>query len=84
MKEYCMSNDPYHMNWVAGSKEWGTVRCPEGIAYKVESTRKGDVVRERYTFTNTSKRDVFLSLTDIAIYTPFQDDYPDAATCITN
>lgn len=37
---------------------------------------------ERYTFTNNSKRDVFTSLTDIGIYTPFNDDYVDAQTCL--
>lgn len=37
---------------------------------------------ERYTFTNTSSE--ALSLTDIGIYTPFNDNYPNAKTCINN
>lgn len=39
----------------------------------------GDLI-ERYTLTNTGKVEV--SLYDIGIYTPFNDNYPDADQCI--
>nr|WP_321377384.1 DUF5695 domain-containing protein [uncultured Bacteroides sp.] len=38
----------------------------------------GDLL-EKYTFTNTGKKKV--TLTDIEINTPFNDNYPDAKTC---
>ena len=37
---------------------------------------------ERYTFTNKGPEAV--TLQDAGIYTPFNDNYPDAATCMTN
>ena len=82
MKELILSEDKYKMNWVEGTTEWGTVKCKKELDVDVDSKRKGDIVSERYTFTNNSKRDVFTSLTDIGIYTPFNDDYVDAQTCL--
>ncbi|MDR0711096.1 MAG: six-hairpin glycosidase [Prevotellaceae bacterium] len=41
----------------------------------------GDLVEE-YLFTNTGKQP--LRLFDVGIYTPFNDNYPDAATCYTS
>jgi hypothetical protein len=77
-------NDKYKMNWVEGNTEWGTVRVPDGIKFSVKSEMKNDTVIETYVFTNTSDKDIFTSLRDISIYTPFNDDYPDAKTCMTN
>ena len=37
---------------------------------------------ETYTFTNSSKEEA--RLTDIGIYTPFNDNYPDSRTCMTS
>lgn len=70
------------MNWIDGTVEWGTVKSIDEIKVKVESRRTGDIVEEKYTFINISDRDVFTSLTDIGIYTPFNDDYVDAQTCL--
>lgn len=82
MKELILSCDKYRMNWVEGNVEWGTVKCPDELTVSVESERTGDIIKEKYIFTNNSCKDVFTSLTDIGIYTPFNDDYVDAKTCL--
>lgn len=83
MKELILSNDPFQMNWVEGTHEWGTVKCNVPLAVTVTSQRSGDIVRESYTFTNQTDKDVFTSIDDIKIYTPFNDDYIDAEACLT-
>nr|DAY61026.1 MAG TPA: glycoside hydrolase family protein [Caudoviricetes sp.] len=82
MKQLIHPNDPYQMNWIEGQVEWGTVKCPKGIEVTKDSKKEGDIIRETYTFTNTTGRDIFTSLEDIAIYTPFNDDYKDSETCM--
>ena len=84
MKAFINENDKYKMNWVQGDTEWGTVKAPEGIEVSVDSRAEGNVIVETYRFTNRTDKDIFTSLKDISIYTPFPDDYPDAATCMTN
>lgn len=37
---------------------------------------------ETYTFTNVGRSDVTLS--EAGIYTPFNDHYPDAQSCMTS
>lgn len=84
MKSLTLNNDRYHMNWVEGRTEWGTVRTPPGLAAQVSRRTQGDLLWERYTFTNTTGRELFLSLRDVGIYTPFNDDYTSSAICMTN
>ena len=84
MKELINKNDKYKMNWIEGNTKWGTVKAPKGIEVSVKSERKADKVIETYIFTNTSGKDIFTSLCDISIYTPFNDDYPDVEICMTN
>lgn len=43
--------------------------------------KQGDLVEE-YSFTNEGEEPV--SLYDVAIYTPFNDNYPDAQQCINS
>lgn len=81
MKKLVLSGDLYEMNWVEGAVEWGTVRAPASIGVQTVSGREGDTVFERYTFTNISGAPLFTSLKDIAIYTPFNDDYCGAEEC---
>lgn len=50
------------------------------ISIKVYRLPSGDGFSENYTFTNTG--DTEARLTDIGIYTPFNDNYPDAETCM--
>lgn len=58
--------------------------CFKNELLKVEVDRKlqkgGLVLREVYTFTNLSSNDITLS--DMYINTPINDNYPDAATCM--
>lgn len=83
MKEYILAEDPYRLNWVEGNTEWGTVKCSLPLTMETESLREGDVVKESYTFRNDSDRDIFTGLTDIGIYTPFNDDYTTGRECMT-
>ena len=71
------------MNWIEGNTEWGTVKCPKGISVKKTSSQSGDIITERYTFMNTTDKDIFTSLKDISIYTPFNDDYTCGAKACT-
>ena len=58
-----------------------TVSYQEGsISIDVKRSWDGNDLVETYTFTNTGRQAV--SLYDVGIYTPFNDNYPDAATCI--
>ena len=50
------------------------------VEIKVKREMQNGVLLECYTFTNQSKSAI--NLTDIGIYTPFNDNYPDAETCV--
>ena len=69
--------------WVTEKYEWGkTYYDADGeITVNTERRQDGDDIVETYSFTNTSKRKV--TLKNIGIYTPFNDNYPDAKTCMT-
>ena len=82
MKELIHKNDPYKMNWVEGNTEWGTCICPEGIKSEYFQENIGDAIKETYVFTNVSDRDIFPALSQIGIYTPFNDDYVSSEICI--
>ena len=51
------------------------------VTVSVSRAKAGRGFSETYTFTNGSAAEV--RLTDIGIYTPFNDNYPDARTCMT-
>lgn len=53
-----------------------------GVKIKVARALKNGELIEEYTFLNSSDETAVLS--DIGIYTPFNDNYPDASTCLTN
>ncbi len=82
MKEWIAPNDRYQMNWVAGETEWGTVRAPEGIKVTRKTHRGDGIIKERYVFTNIGTKELMTARNDIAIYTPFHDDYTDSAVCM--
>lgn len=84
MKEYILSGDVYKMNWIEGNTEWGTVKCTVPLTVNVKSEKNGDILKESYVFTNNTDKDIFTKLTDIGIYTPFNDDYTTAKECMTN
>lgn len=50
------------------------------VCIQVERILEQAGLVERYTFTNESKEAV--SLSDVGIYTPFNDNYPNAQQCI--
>lgn len=51
------------------------------IAIEVRRYYKGNDLVEEYTFTNQGKQAVTLS--DIGIYTPFNDNYPGSQVCLS-
>ena len=51
-----------------------------GVRVEVERSEAGGGFAERYTFVNKGTAPV--RLTDLGIYTPFNDNYPDARTCL--
>ncbi len=53
-----------------------------GVEISVTRQSDGEDILERYTFTNKSAKD--LDLTNIGIFTPFNDNYPGALICMTN
>lgn len=67
---------------IANKMEEGTsvYQIKKGLILTVTRTPKGYDLLETYTFKNTSSEP--LSLSEIEINTPFNDNYPDAATCI--
>ena len=77
-KSYCWST-PTAMN-TDGTKvtyETGGIRI--GVERKTSSDGE---ITERYTFSNTGRST--LSVTEAGIYTPFNDNYPDATTCLAS
>lgn len=50
------------------------------VLVSVERQSIGGDLREVYTFTNVGRRDVRMS--DIGIFTPFNDNYPNSAECV--
>lgn len=82
MKELIFDDDKYKMNWIEGAVEWGTVKAPEGIKVVTEREKVSEGIVERYIFTNATKWDIFTSLEDISVYTPFNDDYTISRECV--
>lgn len=78
---YIHPDDPYGMDWTAGNAAWGTVRTINGIqAERQTSAPAADgTITERHTCTNTTQKRITTTLTDLAIYAPFNDDYTSAA-----
>ncbi len=82
MKEFIFKNDPYRMNWIEGTTEWGTVKCPEGISVTVSHMEEDNGLTETYVFKNVSKNDIVTCIGEIGIYTPFNDDYTSSEICV--
>jgi hypothetical protein len=71
--------------WVGKEYGWGLLSpssvLPEGVTFSVNRFYDKDDLIEEYTFKNTGKTTV--EIVDIGINTPFNDNYPDAETCMT-
>jgi len=81
---WTLKTDGTQYPWVTEKYQWGkTYFDADGdINVQVGRRQDGDDLVETYTFTNTSKRTV--QLKNIGIYAPFNDNYPDAHTCMTS
>jgi len=88
LDDWLLNTDGSQYSWVTDKYQWG--KCyftadglvkSEELKVKREQRQEGDDMVETYTFINTSNRKV--TLKDIGIYTPFNDNYPDAKTCMT-
>lgn len=68
--------------WFLSAPECGAVRMPEGLSHEREvREEKGDLV-VTHRFRNNSAREIDLGT--VRIYQPWNDNYPDAETCLTN
>lgn len=81
---WLLQTDGSQYEWVTDKYQWGNAYydADGDIAAKTERRQEGDDLVETYVFTNTSKRKV--AMKNIGIYTPFNDNYPDARTCMTS
>ncbi len=68
---------------VKNSKDLSSITySASDIQISVVRKKTSDGFTEKYTFTNKGKNQI--QLTNIGIYTPFNDNYPDANICMTN
>ncbi len=72
--------------WIGNQFQWGTLRNldgseVQGLSCKVTRRYEGNDLVETYIIRNTSHANIDLS--QIQIYTPWNDNYPDANTCRT-
>lgn len=74
-----------HRSWsvpVEMKEDGGVCYMAGDIRIDVKRRMEGADLVEEYSFQNRGTSDVTLS--DIGIYTPFNDNYPDAKTCVTS
>ena len=75
--------DCSEMNWVQGSRRWGTVHSPGALEAQVRrELLDNGRLREVYRFTNVTAFPVFLKNTDVGIYVTFNDNYEAAQECL--
>ena len=82
--DWLLKTDGTQYQWVTEQYQWGKCyyQANGGITVKSERRQDGDDLVETYTFTNQSKHKV--TVRNIGIYTPLNDNYPDAKTCMTS
>lgn len=85
LNDWTIKTDGSQYEWVTDKYQWGkTYFTANGIVNSEEirvnrmKRQDGDDLTETYTFTNISKHKVMLK--NIGIYTPFNDNYPDASS----
>lgn len=66
---------------VITSDKYATYQCGD-VVVSVSRKKCNDGLIEKYKFTNKGKKSV--SLTDMGIFTPFNDNYPNAKTCVNS
>ena len=84
LNDWRMLTDGSQYEWVTDKYQWGnTYYDADGnISVKTDRRQDGDDIVETYTFTNISKKK--MTVRNIGIYVPFNDNYPDAKTCMTS
>ena len=84
LNDWTMLTDGSQYEWVTDKYQWGnTYYDADGnISVKTDRRQDGDEIVETYTFTNISKKK--MTVRNIGIYVPFNDNYPDAKTCMTS
>lgn len=84
LNDWTMLTDGSQYEWVTDKYQWGnTYYYADGnISVKTDRRQDGDDIVETYTFTNISKKK--MTVRNIGIYVPFNDNYPDAKTCMTS
>jgi hypothetical protein len=82
MKEFISPSDKFKMNWIEGTTQWGTVKCPEGMTVEITRTEEENGLRETYVFKNATDIDMITCQGEIGIYTPFNDDYTSSEICV--
>ena len=75
-----MKTDGSQYPWVTEKYRWGTVLHGEGLSVKMSRCQRAADIIETYTLTNTSGESK--TYEGVEICTPFNDNYPDAATCV--
>lgn len=68
--------------WFLSTPECGAVKLPDGLSHVREvREERGDLVVS-HRFRNDSEHDI--NLGEVRIYQPWNDNYPDAETCLAN
>ena len=77
-----MKTDGSQYPWVTEEYHWGTVHHADGLTVKKSvRSQDGDII-ETYTLTNSCG--TTMTYDGVEIFTPFNDNYPDAETCTTS
>jgi len=84
--DWLVKTDNSQYPWIDSQFEWGNVAHLDGstvVGLNVKVTRKmeGNDLVETYVLQNTGKH--VIDLSQVQIYTPWNDNYPDAETCLT-
>lgn len=75
MKDLVQIKGQRPINWIEGSKAWGTIICPPTLKSQVFSLQEGDIIRETYRFINITNDEQQYTEKDISIYATLDDIY---------
>ncbi len=83
---WLVHTDKSQYPWIDSKYEWGRLRNidgteAEGLSVKVTRRTEGNDLIETYIIRNTTNAPIELS--QVQLYTPWNDNYPDANTCRT-
>lgn len=83
--EWLVKTDNTQYKWIDSQFEWGNVAYLDGsvvngLSVKINRKMEGDDLVETYILQNTSRHTIDLS--QVQIYTPWNDNYPDSEICL--